>query len=257
MDKYTELLIKVKEYIQDDNNPEIKSGQISLFNLYNILDEVFKNLYKRKESEELLKRINKENTVVKKVGSFFRKKEIKELLVEYNSVLLNYSDTEIGIVFFGTNREQFSIKKDSDSNELYTMYKLTDNQKEILNRHYDEILDILISLQEYRDITGITGFLDSVKKQDFSDGFLNVKITYDYYGKIKIGINIEESIDPDDVSIREYVRKERIQDIIDNNKLQILKKCVVEENTLNDECQKILIKKKITTNKMQVKALNN
>ena len=74
MDKYTELLIKVKEYIQDDNNPEIKSGQISLFNLYNILDEVFKNLYKRKESEELLKRINKENTVVKKVGSFFRKK---------------------------------------------------------------------------------------------------------------------------------------------------------------------------------------
>lgn len=257
MDKYTELLIKVKEYIQDDNNPEIKSGQISLFNLYNILDEVFKNLYKRKESEELLKRINKENTVVKKVGSFFRKKEIKELLVEYNSVLLNYSDTEIGIVFFGTNKEQFLIEKDSDSNELYTMYKLTDNQKEILNRHYDEILDILISLQEYRDITGITNYLDSVKEQVFSDGFLNVKITYDYYGGIKIVINIEKSIDPDDVSIRKYVRRERIQDIIDNNKLQILKKFVVNENTLNDECQKILIKKKITTNKMQVKALNN
>ena len=70
-------------------------------------------------------------------------------------------------------------------------------------------------------------------------------------------INIEEYIDKDYVSIREYVRKERIQDIIDNNKLKILKKCVVEENTLNDECQKILIKKKITTNKMQVKALNN
>lgn len=249
MDKYTELLEKVKEYIQDDNNPEVENGQISLFNLYDILDKAFKELYKRKESEELLKKINEENTVVKKIGRFFKKIEIRELLVEYDSVLLNYSDLEVGIVFFGTNREQFSIEKDLDSNELYTRFNtLTDNQKDILNRHYDEILDILISLQEYRDITGIMdSYRLSSKEQVFSDGFMNIKITYDYYGRIKIEITIEKSIDPEDISSREYARRERIQDVIDSNKLQILKKVVVDENVLEEGCQKILKREKNLT----------
>lgn len=249
MDKYTQLLVKVKEYIQDDNNPEVENGQISLFNLYDILDKAFKELYKRKESEELLKKINEENTVVKKIGRFFKKIEIRELLVEYDSVLLNYSDLEVGIVFFGTNREQFSIEKDLDSNELYTRFNtLTDNQKEILNRHYDEILDILISLQEYRDITGIMdSYRLSSKEQVFSDGFMNIKITYDYYGRIKIEITIEKSIDPEDISTREYARRERIQDVIDSNKLQILKKVVVDENVLEEGCQKILKREKNLT----------
>jgi hypothetical protein len=242
MDKYTEILNKVKEYISDEDNPLVTEGKISLYDLYHLLNTEIKKLYKEQESMELLEKINQENTFVKKVGRFFRKKEIRESLIDFESVLLTYDEKSTGIVFFDSDREQFCIEKDLDSNELYIPYgKSTDLQKEILNNHYDEIVDILNSLQEYRDLTGISNNLSSrCVEQNFTDGFMSVCISYNYFGRVNVRVNINKKVDINDVSCREYVRRDKIQNILDENIPVILKKFVVDYDSLDSGCIKIL-----------------
>lgn len=253
MDKYTELLKVVKTYIQDENNPKVKNGKISLFDLYCILDKNIKELYKQAEAEELLKKINEENKMQEKLGeenkitkkliNFLKKRDSIELFKEYDFVMLTFDsyDQSSEIVFFEKDGEIFSVQKDLDSNELYNRFNLTDSQKNIVNKHYEEIQDILISLQEYQNMLENNR---SSNEQVFSDGFMNVKISYNNFGKLEVKIVIEKQKDPAEVSKRVYARREKIQDIIDEHKLEILKKVIIDPKNLNKGCQKILKREK-------------
>lgn len=244
MSKYTEILGKVQEYLQDDNNPEVQEGEITLYELYSVLEKTIEELYKEKESEELLQEVNNENTIIKKIGRIF-KKEIVENLNKYKKVLLMYDENETQIAFLGDygSEVDFDIYKDNESDELYTKYgTFTKEEKELVDAHHDEILDILKSLQEYRDLTGINRSYSPYDKktQTISDGFIEATITYNYYGMLKMEMNVKETIDPEKVSSRSYFNQDKIQDVIDDNKREISKKIVIDENELNEGCQKIL-----------------
>ena len=248
MSKYTEILEKVQEYLQDDNNPEVKEGSITLYELYSVLEKTIEELYKEKESEELLQEVNKENTIIKKIGRIF-KKEVVEYLNKYKSVLLMYDENETRIAFLGDfrSREGFDIYKDNESDELYTKYgTFTKEEKEFVDKHHDEIVDILKSLQEYRDLTGINRSYSPYDKitQKISDGFIEATITYNYFGRLKMEMNVKETIDPERVSGRSYFNQDRIQDVIDDNKRKISKKIVIDEETLDESCKKLLNRNK-------------
>ena len=242
MSKYKELLERVQEYLQDDNNLELKDGNITLYELYGVLDKSIKELYKKKESKELLKEVNEENPIVRTIGKLFKK---KEFLDKYKDVYLSYDEKEAYISFhkdFRSN-DNFYICKDNDSDELYSKFgSLNDEQKEIIDKHYDEILDILTGLQEYRDITGIVESYspNDKQKQQVNDGFMNAVITYDIYGRLNLHLGLSDDADPENVSRRNYYRQDRIQDIINENQDQIMKNIVVDEETLNPSCKRLL-----------------
>ena len=44
MSKYTEILEKVQSYLQDNSNLELKEGEITLYDLYSIVDVTTKDL---------------------------------------------------------------------------------------------------------------------------------------------------------------------------------------------------------------------
>ena len=154
MSKYTEILEKVQSYLQEDNT-RVNNGEISLFDLYGIVDETIKEVYKRKEGDELLAIVNKENSIINKVGRFFKKKEICD---RYSSLHFGLDNKDVSICFYDCFRgdSSFDVYKDSESGELYTEGYKQSFAKEILEKHYDEIYAILTGLEEFRNLTGIS-----------------------------------------------------------------------------------------------------
>ena len=244
MSKYIEILEKVQSYLQEDNT-RANNGEISLFDLYGIVEETVKEVYKRKEGDELLAIVNKENSIINKVGRFFKKKEICD---RYSSLLFELDNKDVGICFFDRLRgdSSFDVYKDSESGELYTKGYKQSLAKEILEKHYDEIYAILTGLEEFRNLTGITKNygLDEKITQVFDDGFMNVNITVDSYGRVYLGIGVSKDADPDEVVKRNYYGKEQIQNIIDNNEMIIAKNMVIDKNELTLEYKRILNRKK-------------
>ena len=246
MSKYTEILEKVQEYLQEDNNPEVKEGSITLYDLYNILDKSIKDLYKSEEADELLRKVNEENPIVKIVGKLFKK---KEFLSNYQNIYLSLNDKDVSLSFYKyfSREGNFSICLDSESGELYSKYyELTNEQKRIIDMHYDEIIDILKSLKEYRDITGINDCFSKTdhKTQKISDGFMSAEITYDHAGRLYLKLGVSKEVDPEDISRRNYYSQEKIQNIINENQEQITKKIVVDEEILDESCKKLLNRNK-------------
>lgn len=244
MSKYTEILEKVQSYLQEDNT-RVNNGEISLFDLYGIVDETVKEVYKRKEGEELLAIVNKENSIINKVGRFFKKKEICD---RYSSLHFMLDEKDVGICFYDCFRgdSSFDVYKDSESGELYTDGYKQSIANEILEKHYDEIYAILTGLEEFRNLTGISESYGpkNVITQVIDDGFMNVNIKVDYYGRIHLGIGVSKTADPDGVSKRNYYGKDVIQNIINNNGMIIAKNMPIDENELTLEYKKILIRRK-------------
>ena len=244
MSKYKEILEKVQSYLQEDNT-RVNNGEISLFDLYGIVDETVKEVYKRKEGDELLATVNKENSIINKVGRFFKKKEICD---RYSSLLFQLDNKDVSICFFDRLRggSSFDVYKDSESGELYTEGYKQSFAKEILEKHYDEIYAILTGLEEFRKLTGISKSYghEQVITQVIDDGFMNVNLKVNYYGHIYLSIGVSKTADPDEVAKRNYYGKEQIQNIINNNGMIIAKNIPIDENELTLEYKKILNRKK-------------
>ena len=246
MSKYTEILEKVQGYLQDNNNPELKEGEITLYDLYSIVDETTKELYKEKEGEELLHKVNKENSIVKNVGRLFKKKEICD---RYTNILFSLDKEDVNMCFYGGfySDSNFDVYLDSESGELYTRrVEEADYKKEILDKHYDEILDILTSLEEYRKLTGLSetyGEKEEIR-QVIDDGFMKATIKLSYFGFLTLDIGISNSVDPDEVAQRDYYGKERIQSVINSNRETVAKNIVFDENELTSDYKKILNRRK-------------
>lgn len=246
MQEYTKLLEIVKSYIQDDNNPEVENGKISLYDLYYVIDESVKELYKEKEAKKLIAKIKKE--IAKKKGNFLTKKEI---LKENLSVRLGANDKSVYISIRNEVGTVYLIVKDLNSNNIYVKnlisnnFSLTKAQKEILDKHYEEIREILAALEEYKNIFGADYLNFSKNDQQFSDGVMDVRIICDSFGRVKSKININKKIDPQEISSINYVNKEIIQNTIDNNKFKILKKVVVNKEDLNESYKKMIKRKEL------------
>lgn len=245
MSKYTEILEKVQSYLQD-NNKEVKEGEITLYELYDIVDKTINELYREDQCKELLKKVNEEIPITNIIGKIFKKKEICS---RYESISLFYDEKDVGIWFYAgfRNESNLEIYKDSESNELYIEYgELTDYKKEILEKHYDEILDILTSLQEYKEVTGGYEKYSRLKhkEQIIDDGFMKATISLSNYGRVDIKLEVNRTVDPDNVANREYYRQEKIQNVIDDNKKTIAKNIIFNENDLNDDYKRILNRSK-------------
>ena len=244
MSKYTEILEKVQGYLQNNNNPELKEGEITLYDLYNIVDEATKELYKKKEADELLQKVNKENSIVKKVGRLFKKKEICD---RFGSISLNMDEKDVHMCFYSGMYNWYDVYLDSETGELYS--KCPNNvYLEIIDKHYGEIRDILVSLEEFRSLTGMTRSSlsndDGTVKQEIDDGFINATLRLTSYGWLKLDICVSKKFDPDGVSKRNYYEKDVIQDVIDKNDMTIAKNILVDENKLASGYKKILNRRK-------------
>lgn len=260
MDQYTILLKELETYF-DLESVELSEDEISALDLFNIVNEKFKELYDLHHSKEFIEQINSELTQSIVVGKFF-KKIIPNFIDECDNVLIRSKNQTSRICFCFRNHKYEGICKDMDSEEIYFD---TINQKTIINndfilRHYDKIMSMFATIEEFSDL--IQGNIDYdsdrhnhlLRPQIFSDSFLDVTLSYNIYGKVEIDIKINKSRDPEDIFKREWVKRKGLSEIVEENKEAILSNIPIDINQLNSTCEKIISQYR---EKNKVKSLDN
>ena len=235
MDKYDLLKQKIESYLEMPDFID-NEYQISASSLYEMLKKRFSLLSDKTIINNIKADIKKKYKTPKKFGLFKTKEETEfHTSVEYSA---NLKRSILNIWQY--RMCNFSVIKDCDSNEIYFENALGCNiDSEIVRRHYDEIME-LFSLCEYFT-TLLGGSIrqrnsennPNFKPQIFSDGFLNVTITYSDRGEVSTEITISKDADPDNVCARIWLNRKTLNEILKENKDIIIKKIPIDIDELN------------------------
>ena len=246
MDEYTRLLTKLSEYL---NKPNVESTEctndiISAYDLYCIVDEKLQELRDVQFDSTFVDEINKDNTVIKKVGHIFKKrvpyneKKCTTDMVEHNG--------KRGVITLGftSNKARFGVEyidiiRDVDSDEIYFGKYASD--KIIVERYYDRLTNIFDTLEKFQALyqSGI-GSSGTTQKQTFSDSFLDVDFSYDSYGRTSIDIRINKEADKEEIYSREWYQRKSLSTFVDENKEDFLRRIPINVSELNHTCKTIV-----------------
>lgn len=245
MDEYTKLKTKIESYLE---LPEVELTEevISLGTLINILDSGLERLRKTQFGTEFQDEINKSHTIVEKVGRVFKKK-VSVCTRECNHINASCDGKKSQITFGFKNKESkfgteyLTICKDIDSDQIYFGQFGVD--KEFVEKHYDLINDFFDTLETYSNIYqgGVGGSGTSISQQLF-DGFFNIEIVCDTYGRVRSTTTINKEVDKEGVFTREWFQRQTLSELYRENSEEILKRIPVDISSLNYTMQ-TLVKK--------------
>jgi len=226
MDAYNKLLNEIN-IILNEEDVEFNDNQISLYDLYNIVNSHFEDLRDLYSSKILF--IHNEPFHIKayKKYVFTIRKECLELSIYFQEFLT----------------EGFRISKDRESNNIY-INKLGAPEKKINNfmkKHYDEIMSVFQMLEKYEENK-------NYEMNDFSHKNYSFKLFTFYDGDVTLNIffndNYNNRNNMKEVFNRQYYGKDKLSDLVQNYKFEMAKKVPVTIDTLPPAIIKMIEKKK-------------
>ena len=236
MDEYTRLRTMLEEYL---NKPDVEltDSEISVYALCELVNDKLEELRKIQFDSNLPEEINKSYTVLERVGRAFKKKT-SMCQRQCTQVMSSCNGTTSEITFcfkvkesrFGS--EYLSICKDVNSDQIYFDRHSAD--KQFVERHFDRISEHFSILEEYSKLyQGGVGGSGKGIEQSISDGFFDVKIKSDSYGRTNVTTTLTTSADKEGMYTREWFQRPTLRDIYKENKDDILRKIPISINDLN------------------------
>ncbi len=252
MNQYEEFLEKIKEYFAYDE--VVSDGVIiSAYDLINILREKMKELHSiiYDDKNYFVDLIEKFYTRQETYGVFFKKKRNVSLAkVDFISQTFQQGHSEFYVSLKDINYEKIdydslSICKDNGTEELYFRENYGVD-KAFVEQFQDLILSDFEKLEEFYSLFQLTNPginkipSDSCIKEEISDGFLKIVISYDVYGIFIRNIAIEKQVDFDNIYAREWVNYESLKDYVNSHSEELLKRIPINILNLKSTTQKII-----------------
>lgn len=237
MNEYQRLESKLISYLSRE---EVKRTDniISFYDLYKLLDKKFEVLRNVQLNNQLIEKVNNDNSKKKKKQEF--------IIRNLDNVLATTENKTSKITFFygkGYNPETFTILKDFDDDDIY-FSSTTSPNKEFVTNYYQDIISIFKILESFAKLTkgdiGINKENPNLKPMVFTDGFLTISIIYGNYGQVNTDISINVKEDHNSIYKREWYTRKKLSDIVSEHNDEILKKIPVNISSLNGLCKEIL-----------------
>lgn len=236
MDEYTRLKATLESYL-DKPDVEITNQEISIYTLQQILTNKLESLRKIQFDSDFPNEINNSYTVIQKVGRIFKKK-VSICERPCNRVMATCDGKKSHITFsfickesrFGS--EYLTICKDVDSDEIY--FENYNADKDFVVKHYDRIHEYFTTLEHFSMLYqgGVGGSGKSIE-QTLSDGFFDIKIICDTYGRIDTGTKISTEVDKENMFTREWLKRQTLKEFYTEHEEEILRKIPVSIDSLN------------------------
>lgn len=243
MDEYTRLKNKLEAYL---NMPDVEltENEISIYALRELIKDKLEELRKIQFDSDLPKEINKSYTIIERVGRVFKKK-ISMCQRQCTQVMsyCNGNKSEITFCFkvkdSCVESEYLTICKDMDSDQIYFDRHHAD--KEFVERHFDRISEHFSILEEFSKLyQGGVGGSGKGVGEIISDGFFNIEIESDTYGRTNIKTTLTKTEDKEGLFTREWFQRQTLKELYQEKEDDILKKISVSINSLNYTYQTIV-----------------
>lgn len=238
MEKYTELLIKLEDYLQKPD-VDLTDDVISACDLYHIVNSRLSDLRSIHNDKDYIKSLNSFSNLStrKNVIQKIRKQGLIPIhSTKFTKVRfwIKPDRSEINFINKSSLFGEYDIKirKNHDSDEIYFDGGLVD--RDFVNRNYDMIDKIFSTLEDTYEIFGECYKIgNDTHEKTFSDGFLNIRLITDIQsGNSSIKINIVKSADPDNIYQTEWYNRERLSDFVARNQEELLKKVPIPRKDL-------------------------
>ncbi len=243
MDEYTRLKNKLEAYL---NMPDVEltENEISIYALRELIKDKLEELRKIQFDSDLPEEINKSYTIIERVGRVFKKK-ISMCQRQCTQVMsyCNGNKSEITFCFKAKDScvgsEYLTICKDMDSDQIYFDRHHAD--KEFVERHFDRISEHFSILEEFSKLyQGGVGGSGKGVGEIISDGFFNIEIKSDTYGRTNIKTTLTKTEDKEGLFTREWFQRQTLKELYQEEEDDILKKISVSINSLNYTYQTIV-----------------
>lgn len=250
MEQYDEFLEKIKKYYEYDE--VITQGNI--INAYDLI-QVLKN-----RIGELHDLIFEDKDIRKKIDRYYRGANILDMVIRKITKLhipkvqfinqgFEKNHARIYISFnYSTcqsiDYDCLEICKEKGTNELFIAN--SDVDKEFAEYLKDIILPNLQALEEFFDLyrLSIPDIKEipsnSVVNEIVDDEFLKLQISYNAYGGLNYKIFIVPSVDTDNIFERIWFDHPPLKAIVEENKIELLKRIPINILDLKDTTQKII-----------------
>lgn len=112
--------------------------------------------------------------------------------------------------------QYLTICKDMDSDQIYFDHYQAD--KEFVERHYDRISEHFSILEEFSKLYqgGVGGSGKSVE-ETISDGFFNIEIKSDTYGRTTVRTTLTKTEDKEELFTREWFQRQTLKELYKEN----------------------------------------
>lgn len=241
--KNEEIFNIIYSYLYEQEEIESNSEVISAYDLYNMVHEKFHELRRIKKSS-LKESVNKGYSVLKEFSSVI-KRESKSLNTRCKDVVIagDKNMAKITFVFsrFASKKlNSISLLKDRKSGEIYydENVEVTKRKQDLANNNFSEITKTFKTIEKLVDLSEapLKSREDANTTQQFSDFLFDGCLTYDTYGKVNISLEIASDMG----SYYFEENKERLNQIVENNKKELLKKIPINVSSLNNTCRMIV-----------------
>lgn len=250
MQQYEEFLKRIKKYFEYDE--VITQGNI--INAYDLI-QVLKS-----RISELHNLIFENKDIIKKIDNYYKGEKILDMLIrrvtrlhipKVKFINQNFENNHARIYIsfnYNTcqnlNYDSLEICKERGTNELF--FADSDVDKEFAEYFKDIILPNLQALEEFFDLYRLT--IPDIKeipsdffiKEVVDDEFLKLQISYNAYGSLNYEISIVSSVDTDDIFERIWFDHSSLKEIVEENKVELLKRIPINILDLKDTTQKII-----------------
>ncbi len=256
MDVYTRILNLIKEYLL---RPEIygdlcQNDVISAFELYQIVDDKLDELrsFEDRAAQSL-------QLKTKAFGLIPVKQKIDVMCL----ATAQYSMIN---VFNNTYYDFATIKKDHDNDVIYSerLDASKGDVKRFVRDNYENLKQIFSDLErmydyyQFSEIGTAPFYLPERNKTSiFSNDLFVFKLSYNAIGDVDMEIAINPSIDQQGIINREWVDREKLEDLIEKNRVDILKRTPVDITVLDPITQKIVKDYRVNKNKQLVKKIDS
>jgi len=237
MAEYTRLRKELESYFEM-SDVELNENQISAYDLYKIVNDKLHELRKIQFESTFKDEINKGFIITKKVSKLFKKEESST--GKRCTTVMTANNCKTSTITFGFSKsnhiidtEYLTICRDIDSDEIYfDKYSFVD--KAFVMKHYDCISETFNTLEEFSKLfQGGVGTGGNGAQQVFTDGFLEITLSYDSYGRIDTDIKIDEKEDKEDIYNRDWLKRKKLSEYVFENKETILRKIPINIDELN------------------------
>lgn len=243
MDEYTRLRNRFEAYLNMPNI-EMSEKEISVYTLRKLINDGLEDLRKIQFESEFKEEINKSRTIVQKVGNVFKKK-VSFCVSPCTSVMAS-SDGNTSVLTFCFQNKKSSLRtdflkicKDANSDQIY--FGKYSSDKDFVEKHYDRISEYFTTLEHYSELyQGGVGGSGKCIEQAISDGFLDIKMISDNYGRTNLYTTINQETDKENMYTREWYKRQTLEDFFTEHEEEILKKIPVQIASLNYTYQTIV-----------------
>ena len=226
MQEYEHLLARLQDFLSYEeiiNNAEV----INAYDYINLLRKEYNKSRKISVSESLVDRIDRGYELIQKREN--KKDKVKKEIDFIESIEV-FTGKTISKIRIKTSKGESFICRNNESKEMFMTgmklnYKFIVKYLDEFNRLLDDSLKYLVSHKDE-----FTDTLEVTETSKFTDGNMNVEITYDSENGVSYKIGMED--DTDKTIDREWLTRPSIKSMISEREKEILKRIPVDIKTL-------------------------